>query len=207
MACSGSFLLVPWWGLPLPFFCAVGSGVYLPLPPPSLRWCMHWSVNGVTNWTADRAVACCCLVCGQGRCPSFVRFVVYVHAWAGGPSSWVGVTFWLIRLGGCASRFSAMRGVRAGPRGCWGASPGVGLPGVPCASVPRVGVWRVELSFGPWRFLRAGRCGRGEKGLCLAAAGLVTGALAGGGRGRGLLRRECGGCRPLACVVSFGLLG
>ena len=169
---------------------------------------MHWSVNGVTNWNVDGAVACCCLGCGQGLGSGFVRFVVYVQAWAGSLSCWVGVTFWLFQLGGCASRFSAVLGVRAGPGGCWGASLGVGWPGVPPTSLQRVGVLRVELSFGPWRFVRVGRCGRRERALCLAAAGLVTGALArGGDGGGGLLRGECGGCRLLACVVSFGVLG
>ena len=89
MACSGSFQLARGWGLPRPFFFFdVGWGVCLVLPLPSVCRCMHWSVNSVAGSTANRAVACRCVVCGHGPCPGFVRRVVYVHEWAGGPSCW-----------------------------------------------------------------------------------------------------------------------
>ena len=68
---------------------------------PSLGRCMHWLVNGVTNWLAYRAVPCRCVVRGLVLCPGSVRRAAYVHVWAGGPSCWVRSC--LIRLGGCAS--------------------------------------------------------------------------------------------------------
>ena len=61
-------------------------GVCLVLHLPSLRRCMHWLANGVTNWTADCAAACCHVVCGHGPCRYSVLLVVYVHAWAGSQS-------------------------------------------------------------------------------------------------------------------------
>ena len=106
------------------------GGVCLFLPLPSLGRCMHWSLNGVANWLADRAVVCHCVVGGFGPCPGSVCHVAYVHAWADGPSCWV--RLWLFRLRGCASRFLGACGVRGGPGGGRGVSLGWGCPVFHC---------------------------------------------------------------------------
>ena len=76
------------------FFLCGGGCLFLPLP--SLGWCTHLSANGVPNWVAVGVVV------GRGPCSGPVPLVVYVVAWAAGPSC--RARLWFCRLGGCASR-------------------------------------------------------------------------------------------------------
>ena len=120
--CSGRFPVACGWDLPafFLFFCLLwGGGVCLVLPLPSLCCRMHWLVNGVTNWTTDRALVCRCVVSGYGLCPSAVRPVIHAHALAGGLSCGAGVRLRFFRLCYCAMGFSCKRG---GQREGWGAA-------------------------------------------------------------------------------------
>ena len=199
MACSGSFLLLSGWGQP-PLFFGVGWSVCLVLPLPSLCRCIHCSVNGVTNWTADRAIACRCVVCGHRPCPGSARRVVHVHACAGRPSCWVGVRFRTFWLGGCARRFSGARGLKGGMAGGQGAFLGMALLDVPPL------LCRL-FAFGGFNFPLApgGLCGRGVAGV--RGVGCVRFFRPRDRRprwgGGGWVRQECGGPRVLACVVWF----
>ena len=109
MAFLGSFLLVCGWGLPPPVFW----GRVLPHPQSALPSAVHVPVG------ERRDKLDCGSCCGVSPCcvwpravPGSMRLVVYVHAWAGGPSRWVGFRIWFFRLGGCTSRISHARGIR-----------------------------------------------------------------------------------------------
>ena len=116
MACSGSFVLVCGSGFPPPprFFFRGGVG-FLTLRLPSFGRCMHWSVDAVTNWLADRAVGCRCVGRGLWLCPGSVRHAANVHVWAAGPFCLVRI--WLFLLGRCASWTFGACGVRGGGGG------------------------------------------------------------------------------------------
>ena len=81
-------------------FFSGGACLFLPLP--SMGWYTHWSAYDVANWVAVGVMG------GRRPCPGRVRRVVYVHAWAGGPSCQG--TIWFCPLGDCASRFREVMG-------------------------------------------------------------------------------------------------
>ena len=91
-----------WVGGDSPLLCFFWVGVSLLLPLRSLVWCTDWSANSVANQVAVGVVI------DRGPGPGPVRLVVYLHAWAGGPSCWV--RLWFCGLGGCTSRFSEVMG-------------------------------------------------------------------------------------------------
>ena len=88
-------------------------------------------------------LVCRCVGSGCGLCPSSVCHVASVHTWARGQYSVLGVTFWRLRVGCCASGFSCVCGGYGGRGAAGTASLGVGLPGAPPAPLPLVGAQRV----------------------------------------------------------------
>ena len=82
---------LPLWPVPavscsyVGLVCPPSSGVFalgggcLVISLPSLCRRMHWSVNGVTNWLADCAVACRCVVLGLPPSPGSVHRAAYVQ--------------------------------------------------------------------------------------------------------------------------------
>ena len=162
---------------------------------------MHWSANGVTNWTADRAVVCRCIVWGHRPCHGSVRVVVYVHAWAGGPSCWVRVRFWLFQLGGFTSWFFGARGVRQRS----GGAAGVRLLGPVARASPRPRAACCCLAglriLWPRRLVWGGHCGRAGRGLCLVLLAFWCPCV-GGGVGGGFAPSKVSWTPPLGlCYV------